>query len=137
MLEVRLTRGARPSMLDRRPAMGLVLKARSACGSQAPTTRLWLGSAHFHVVPIWHVRRTKHGAWNPAMLNGTIGDVLLFGSFLVWAVMDRVSLKKRPARPLPGTESKANDVILVVVGLALYLVFVFFLHEKLIGVRPA
>jgi uncharacterized membrane protein len=71
------------------------------------------------------------------LANGTIGDVLLFGSFLVWAVVDRVSLKNRPARPLPGAESKANDVIVVVVGLALYLVFVFFLHEKLIGVRPA
>jgi uncharacterized membrane protein len=79
----------------------------------------------------------KLWAFAHLLVNGTIGDVLLFGSFLVWAVMDRISLKKRSARPLPGTESKANDVIIVVVGLALYLVFVFFLHEKLIGVRPA
>lgn len=79
----------------------------------------------------------KLWAFAHLLVNGTIGDVLLFGSFLLWAVVDRVSLKKRPARPLPGAESKANDVIVVVVGLALYLVFVFFLHEMLIGVRPA
>ncbi len=72
------------------------------------------------------------------LVNGTIADVLLFGSFLIWAVVDRISLKKRPARSLPGAkESRANDIIVVVVGLALYLAFAFVAHEMLIGVRPA
>jgi uncharacterized membrane protein len=72
------------------------------------------------------------------LVNGTVADVLLFGSFLVWAVMDRISLKNRPARPLAGAkESKVNDIIVVVVGLALYLAFVLLVHEKLFGVRPA
>ena len=34
--------------------------------------------------------------------NGTLADVLLFGSLLAWAVVDRISLKRRPAT--------ANDV---------------------------
>jgi len=80
----------------------------------------------------------KIWAFAHLLVNGTVADVLLFGSFLVWAVIDRISLKNRPARPIAGAkESKMNDIIVVVVGLALYLVFVFFLHEKLIGVRPA
>lgn len=78
-------------------------------------------------------------AWATAhlLVNGTLADVLLFGSFLVWAVVDRISQKRRPARPLPGApESRANDVIVVAVGLLLYLAFVFWLHEMLFGVRP-
>lgn len=70
------------------------------------------------------------------LVNGTVADVLLFGSFLAWAVTERISLKKRPARPLPGApESVANDIILVIVGLGLYVLFVTFAHEWLFGVR--
>jgi uncharacterized membrane protein len=71
------------------------------------------------------------------LVNGNLADVLLFGSFLIWAVVDRVSMKKRVARPLPGApESKANDVIVVVVGLLLYVAFVMWGHEVLIGMKP-
>jgi uncharacterized membrane protein len=71
------------------------------------------------------------------LVNGTLADVLLFGSFLVWAVVDRISLKNRPARPLPGApESGANDIIAVVIGLVLYGVFAFWAHEWLFGMRP-
>lgn len=71
------------------------------------------------------------------LVNGTLADVLLFGSFLVWAVVDRISMKRRPQRPLPGApESKANDVIIIVLGLALYGATVFWLHEAVLGVAP-
>lgn len=71
------------------------------------------------------------------LVNGTLADVLLFGSFLLWAIADRISLKHRVARPLPGApESKANDLIVVVLGLVLYAVFAFFVHEWLFGIRP-
>lgn len=71
------------------------------------------------------------------LVNGNLADVLLFGSFLIWAVVDRVSMKKRVARPLPGApQSKANDVIVVVVGLLLYVAFVMWGHEALIGIKP-
>ena len=68
------------------------------------------------------------------LVNGSLADLLLFGSFLVWAVADRISLKRRtePSVPrLPGT--KLNDLIAVVGGLALYVAFVLWLHDWLIG----
>ena len=75
------------------------------------------------------------------LANGTLADVLLFGGFLAWAVVDRISVKKRTAagllRPgpvLPG--SKANDAIALVGGLGLYVLFVVWAHAWLIGVRP-
>lgn len=71
------------------------------------------------------------------LANGTLADVLLFGSFLIWAVVERISLKRRPVRAVPGApESAMNDVIVVVVGLALYVAFAFWFHELLFGVRP-
>lgn len=71
------------------------------------------------------------------LVNGALADALLFGSFLLWAVMDRISMTKRPSRPVLGMpQSGANDIILIVAGLALYAVFVFGLHEVLFGVRP-
>jgi uncharacterized membrane protein len=71
------------------------------------------------------------------LVNGTVADVLLFGSFLVWAVADRISMKSRPASPVTSApESAANDIVLVVVGLALYAAMVFWLHEVAFGVRP-
>ena len=79
----------------------------------------------------------KLWALSHLLVNGTLADVLLFGSFLVWAVADRISLKRRPARPVPGApQSKAKDAILIVVGLALYAVTVMWLHAKLFGVSP-
>ncbi len=71
------------------------------------------------------------------LMNGRTVDVLLFGVFLAWAVVDRISLKRRPAGParaptLPATP--VNDVVAVVGGLAIYVVFALWLHTWLIGV---
>lgn len=69
------------------------------------------------------------------LVNGMLADVLLFGGLLAWAVVDRISLKRRaePSVPrLPAT--KANDVIAVVGGLVLYGAFVAWLHGALFGV---
>ena len=77
--------------------------------------------------------------WATAHLlaNGTLVDVLLFGGFLAWAVADRISLKRRPARTVPGAPAgSANDAIAVVVGLVLYAVFLLWGHKWLIGVSP-
>ena len=75
------------------------------------------------------------------LANGTLADVLLFGAFLVWAVADRISVKRRAAAglmrsapALPG--SAANDAIALVGGLVLYAVFVLWLHGWLFGVSP-
>jgi uncharacterized membrane protein len=71
------------------------------------------------------------------LTNGSVADLLLFGTFLVWAVAVRISLARRAARPvrvLPS--SPANDVIVVVGGLALYAIFILWLHAKWFGVAP-
>jgi uncharacterized membrane protein len=69
--------------------------------------------------------------------NGTLTDVLLFGGFLVWAVADRVSVNRRPLRAIrTAPPSARNDVLVVLVGLAVYVLFAFWLHAKWIGVQP-
>lgn len=69
------------------------------------------------------------------LANGMLADVLLFGSFLAWAVVDRISMKKRTQRTVTKVkEAKINDVIAVVAGLGVYVLFVFWLHSALIGV---
>lgn len=71
------------------------------------------------------------------LVNGTVADLVLFGSFLVWAIADRISMKTRDARPIPGApDSKANDIVVIVAGLALYAATVFWFHEMLLGVKP-
>lgn len=76
-----------------------------------------------------------HWAFAHLLVNGSVADLLLFGSFLVWALADRVSMAKRPARSIPQLpKSPINDVLLILLGLAAYAVFVFWLHEWLFGV---
>jgi len=71
------------------------------------------------------------------LANGTLADVLLFGGFLAWAVADRISMKHRTQRALPGAPPRpANDLIAIVLGLVLYGVFVTWGHQWLIGVSP-
>lgn len=70
--------------------------------------------------------------------NGTLGDVLLFGAFLVWSVADLISVSRRAhVRPVPGAPASAiNDVIVVVAGLGLYAFMLLWGHAHLIGVSP-
>jgi uncharacterized membrane protein len=69
------------------------------------------------------------------LANGMLADVLLFGGFLAWAVAERISFKRRTKRPIPSAPaSKLNDIVAVVGGLVLYVVFAFSLHPLLIGV---
>jgi uncharacterized membrane protein len=71
------------------------------------------------------------------LTNGSVADLLLFGTFLAWAVAVRLSLAHRPARPIRTLPSSAvNDVIVVVGGLALYALFVLWLHARWFGVPP-
>ncbi len=80
--------------------------------------------------------------WATAHLlaNGTLADVLLFGGFLAWAVVDRISVKRRPAaqaHAVPGAPPGVmNDLIAVGGGLAVYAIFVFWAHRWLFGVSP-
>lgn len=99
-----------------------------------------------------HIRtRLKHPMllavkiWATAHLlaNGDLGSILLFGSFLAWAVAARISAKRRTltagqvADQHGGQAAPAgwrNDAIAVVVGVAAWFVFGKYLHPILIGV---
>jgi uncharacterized membrane protein len=71
------------------------------------------------------------------LANGTLADFLLFGGFLAWAIADRISFKRRVQRPLhTAPASRFNDLIAIVVGLALYFVFMQWLHVRWMGVSP-
>jgi uncharacterized membrane protein len=69
------------------------------------------------------------------LANGSVADVLLFGSILAWAVARRISLKKRPDRKAAaiGRPGQWNDLIVVIGGLMLYSLMIQFGHRLLIG----
>ncbi len=78
---------------------------------------------------------TKLWALSHLFANGTLADVVLFGSFIAWAGMDRVSLRRREPRAVTGAPpSKWNDLIVLVLGLVIYAIFVGGAHLRLIGV---
>ena len=80
----------------------------------------------------------KLWAFAHLLSNGSLADVLLFGSFLAWAILSFSAARKRdraagtvyPAGTIQGT------VVCVIVGLAIYVAFVMGLHRWLIGVSP-
>jgi uncharacterized membrane protein len=80
---------------------------------------------------------TKLWAAAHLIANGTLADLVLFGSFLMWVFADLLSVSKRQPRQIPGAPpSRFNDWIAVVVGLVLYFAFLFWLHEIFFGVSP-
>lgn len=72
------------------------------------------------------------------LANGNLADIVLFGSFLLWAVLNFRAARRRdrhtgavyPAGTVSGT------VITTVAGIAAWAAFAFWLHAKLIGVHP-
>jgi uncharacterized membrane protein len=78
----------------------------------------------------------KLWAFGHLLANGDLGGIILFGSFLGWAVFDRISLKRRsdaggPPIPVGGV---VNDLIAVVVGVVAYLALAFAFHPVVIGI---
>lgn len=70
--------------------------------------------------------------------NGDLGGMVLFASFLAYAVYDRISVKKRQALgPLGAAQGgMVGDIAVIVVGLALYVFLLFYGHTLLIGKSP-
>lgn len=81
---------------------------------------------------------TKVWAGAHLLVNGKLADVILFGAFLLWAVLafrasrrrDRAEGTVYPAGTLGGT------LATIVAGVAGWALFAFWLHGLLIGVRP-
>ena len=79
----------------------------------------------------------KFWAFGHLLANGLLSDLLLFGGFLAWAVIDRISLKRRPPRPVfTAPAGRFNDGVAIVLGLALYVLFIGWAHVRLFGVSP-
>lgn len=90
------------------------------------------------------------------LANGNLADVVLFGSFLVWSVFNfkAARARDRAAAPealrlqadgaentnaVPGDQPIANTtatLLTVLIGVALWALFVFYLHVQLVGVSP-
>ncbi len=70
--------------------------------------------------------------------NGDLGALVLFGSFLAWAVVLRILAKKRnaPLPPLDRTVAIRNDMLSILIGLSIYITMLHGLHLALIGVSP-
>ena len=72
------------------------------------------------------------------LANNTLADVLLFGGFGLWAVLDFRSARQRDraAGTVYPPGQPARTALVVVLGLALWAVFAFGAHQWLFGVRP-
>lgn len=70
------------------------------------------------------------------LANGDLGSIILFGSFLGWAVFDRITLKHRTdsGTLAISTGGWERDLIAFVGGIALYLGIVLWFHPAVIGV---
>jgi uncharacterized membrane protein len=72
--------------------------------------------------------------------NGNLADVLLFGSFLLWAILSFRAARLRDAAAVVKAEithSPASRTILtLVLGVVAWAAFALWAHGPLIGVRP-
>jgi uncharacterized membrane protein len=74
------------------------------------------------------------------LANGDLGSILLFGSILAWAVMARISVKRRRDEvrdhggPVSEPSGWRNDILALAIGTVLWFAFARWLHPLLIGV---
>jgi len=80
----------------------------------------------------------KTWAFGHLLATGMLHDVVLFGAFLLWAVVLFAASRRRDRREgtvyPPGTAK--NTAITVVIGVVVWAIFAFWLHALLIGVKP-
>jgi len=75
----------------------------------------------------------KAWAFGHLLANGDLGSIILFGSILAWAVVNRISFRWRPAGAEPPAPRVFGDVFAVGIGVIAY-VAILYLHPLLIGV---
>ena len=97
-----------------------------------PGTRIKRAVGHPMVLGV------KLWAFAHLLANGTLADLVLFGSFLVWAVFNYAAARRRDrvAGTVYAAGPVASDIKAVVSGVVIWAVFAFWLHRVLIGVRP-
>lgn len=72
------------------------------------------------------------------LANGNLSDATLFGAFLIWAVLDFITARRRDrlagrTYPVLGW---SRDAMAIVIGLVAWVLFAVYGHAWLIGVRP-
>jgi len=81
----------------------------------------------------------KSWAAGHLLANGTLADMVLFGSFLAWSVLGfRAARQRRRASAeaaIPAPRRGRTAITVVAGGLA-WMLFAFYLHLRLIGVAP-
>lgn len=78
----------------------------------------------------------KIWAFAHLLANGDVASLVLFGSFLAFAVYDRISVKRRAAAGMiaaPRAGGARGDLIAVVIGAVLYAWLMLGGHARLIG----
>ena len=110
-------------------AMPLVWFAFVALASRrAPASRIrgWLRHPTLVAVKSWALAHL--------LVNGDLGGMILFGSFLAFAVYDRIAVKRRGDQGAPRLDAfTRGDAIAVGAGTAIF-VTILFLHPWLFGV---
>jgi uncharacterized membrane protein len=98
-----------------------------ACTSPAPgRIKGWLRHPMLVAIKIWALAHL--------LVNGDAGGMLLFGSFLAFAVYDRIAVKKRGDFGAPRLVSFTRaDAVAIGAGTLAYVAMIF-LHPLLIGV---
>jgi len=121
-----------PPLWTRHLAAGLMLPAIIALVATYVPSRIHTALKHPMLVAI------KIWALAHLLANGDLAALVLFGSFLAFAVYDRISIKRRHALGPLGTKTGPwyNDLIVLGVGTALYLVILLWAHQFFIGVSP-
>lgn len=84
------------------------------------------------------VLAVKVWAFGHLLATGMLHDVVLFGAFLLWAIVLFAVLRRRDR--VDGTVypagSARGDVFTLVIGIVVWAVFALWLHLWLIGVNP-
>jgi uncharacterized membrane protein len=80
----------------------------------------------------------KLWAFAHLIANGMLADVVLFGAFLAWAVLDYIASRRRDrvAGTVYPVGPPSRDLIAIGAGGLAWAIFAFALHGPLIGVRP-
>lgn len=84
------------------------------------------------------VAGVKIWAFAHLLANGNLADVLLFGGFLAWSILSFRAARARDvaARTAYPAGTASGTAITVLVGAVAWVVFAFWAHAALIGVRP-
>jgi uncharacterized membrane protein len=72
------------------------------------------------------------------LANGWLADIVLFGAFLLWAVLDFRAARRRDRtfNITYAAGTTTGTMLTLIVGAAAWSLFAFVLHGLLIGVRP-